>query len=68
MTALEKQVKVKEVLSSICWNGYEEGCKKCKFFNAEDNTGDEVFCSIRDSEKRIPYENGWDMASAMISD
>lgn len=68
MNSLEKQTKVKEVLSHMCWNVYENGCEKCKFFNPEDNTGDGVFCSIRDSEKRIPYENGWDIASAMISD
>lgn len=68
MTALEKQIKVKEVLSSMCWDVYDNGCEKCKFFNAKDNTGDGVLCAIRDSENRIPYENGWDMDSAMISD
>lgn len=68
MTSLEKQVKVKEVLSRMCWETYENGCERCKFFNAEDNTDDGVLCAIRDSEKRIPFENDWDIASGIISD
>lgn len=66
MTALEKKSKVKGILYRNC--GYGGGCPECEFFNPEDATYDEFFCAIRDSEKRIPYENGWDMASAMISD
>lgn len=38
-----------------------------KFAN-EDNTDGEYFCVIRDSENRVPFQHGYDIASAMISD
>lgn len=66
MTALEKQVKVKEVLSRNC--GLYGKCNYCDFFKNEDNTDGIYFCMIRDSENRAPFEDEWDMASAMISD
>jgi len=66
MTALEKQVKVKEVLSRQC--GWYGKCHYCDFFANEDNTDGEYFCMIRDSEKRVPFQHGWDIESAMISD
>lgn len=39
-----------------------------QFFNPKDDTDGEYFCAIRDSENRMPFENGWDVASGMISD
>lgn len=66
MTALEKQCKVKEVLSRMC--RYGDGCPDCNFFKSEDDTDGEFFCAIRDSKKLIPFDNDWDINSAMISD
>lgn len=66
MTALEKQEKVRELIFRNC--GYGGGCPECEFFRPEDDTDGEFFCAIRDSEKRIPYDDKWDMAGAMISD
>lgn len=66
MTALEKQVKVREMLFRNC--GYGNGCSDCEFFKPEDETDGDFFCAIRDSNKLIPYDDEWDMASAMISD
>lgn len=65
MTSLEKQRKVKEVLYLNC--GYGNGCEDCDFFNPEDYTDGEFFCAIRDKEHLIPFDDEWDMNSAMIS-
>ena len=65
MTSLEKEIKVKEVLSYNC--GYGDGCEECEFFNPDDTTDGEFFCAIRDSKNLIPFDDGWDMNSAMIS-
>ena len=64
MTALEKQSKLKEVLYRMCGNG----CLECDFFDPDDETDGEFWCSIRDKENLIPYDDEWDMTSAMISD
>lgn len=66
MTALEKQNKVKEVLYRMC--GYGDGCPDCDFFKPKDKTDGEFWCAIRDSKKLIPFDDDWDMNSAMISD
>lgn len=66
MTALEKQGKVREILIRNC--GYGNDCLDCEFFKPEDETDGEFFCAIRDSKKLIPFNEGWDIASAMISD
>lgn len=66
MTTLEKQSKVKKVLSRMC--GYGDGCPDCEFFNPEDKTDGDYWCFIRDSEKRIPFDDDWDINSAMIGD
>lgn len=66
MTALEKQLKVKEALYRMC--GCSEGCPYCDFFKPEDETDGEFYCAIRDSNKLIPFDDEWDMESAMISD
>ena len=66
MTGLEKQEKTKEVLRRNCI--YGDGCSECEFFKPEDNTDGEFFCAIRDSKKLIPFDDEWDMASAMVSD
>ena len=66
MEALEKQGKVKEILCRNC--RYGDGCPDCEFFNPEDGMDGEFFCAIRDSKKLIPFDDEWDMASAMISD
>ncbi len=66
MTALEKQDKTRAVLRHNCI--YGDGCPECDFFNPEDETDGEFFCSIRDSKKLIPFDDEWDMSSAMISD
>ena len=66
MTALEKQNKVKAVLSRMC--GYGDGCPECEFFKLEDETDGEFWCAIRDKEKLIPFDDEWDMNSAMVSD
>lgn len=66
MTALEKQNKVKEVLSRNC--GLYGKCKYCDFYTNEDSKDGKYFCMIRDSENRVPFEDEWDMASAMVSD
>lgn len=65
MTVLEKQIKVRNVLYRMC--GYSDGCPDCDFFKPEDETDGEFFCAIRDSKKLIPFDNEWDIASAMIS-
>lgn len=66
MTALEKQGKVKEILSRMCW--YSDGCPNCNFFKPEDETDGEFFCAIRDSKKLVPFDDEWDMESAMIGE
>ncbi|MCI8993151.1 MAG: hypothetical protein HFG80_10615 [Eubacterium sp.] len=66
MTALEKQIKVKSVLYDMC--KYGDGCSECEFFNPEDSVYDEFFCHIRDSKNLIPFDDEWDIESAMISD
>ena len=63
MTALEKQNNVKEVLSRMC--GYGEGCSECDFFDPDDSTDGEFFCAIRDSENLIPFDDDWNIGSAM---
>ena len=66
MTALEKKIQVKDVLYHMC--AYDEGCQICRFFNPEDNTDGDFFCTIRDNAKRIPTDENWNMDSAMLSD
>lgn len=66
MTALEKQGIVKTVLSRMCGN-YGK-CQYCDFFDEEDNADGKYFCAIRDSKNCLPFENEWDIASAMIGD
>ena len=66
MTALEKKAKVKEILSRQC-RIYGE-CHYCDFFAKQDNADGKYSCMIRDSENRVPFEHGWDIESAMISD
>ena len=66
MTVLEKQLKVEKVLYRMC--GYGNGCQECEFFKPEDETDGKSFCAIRDSEKRIPFDYGWDIGEAMIDD
>lgn len=66
MTALEKQCKVKEVLSRMC--EYVDWCPDCDFFKPEDDTDGEFYCAIRDSKKLIPFDDEWDIASAVIGD
>lgn len=63
MDSLEKKAKVKEVLSRMC--GYGEGCPDCDFFDPDDSTDGEFFCAIRDSDDLIPFDDEWDMESAM---
>ena len=66
MTELEKQMKVKDVLYHMC--GYGEGCPECSFFDPNDDADGESFCAIRDSKNLIPFDDDWDMGSAMIGD
>lgn len=66
MTALEKQGKTKEILRRNCI--YGDDCSECEFFKPEDKTDGEFYCAIRDSKKLIPFDEEWDMTSAMISD
>ncbi len=66
MTALEKQLKVKEVLYRMC--GYGDSCSDCDFFNPEDTADGEFFCAIRDSKNLIPVDDDWDMVSGLIGD
>ena len=65
MTALEKQIKIKELLHVMCGG---TGCEDCILFKPEDDTDGEFFCAIRDKDKNIPADLQWDMGSAMISD
>ena len=64
MTALEKQIQVKDVLYYMC--GYEQGCPDCRFFNPEDDTDGHFFCHIRDDKGYIPFNEDWNMNTAMI--
>lgn len=65
MDSLEKKAKVKEVLSRMC--GYGDECPDCVFFDPEDTTDGEFWCAIRDSENLIPFDDEWDVESAMMA-
>ena len=63
MTALEKKIGVARVLHHMC--SYGE-CEDCEFFNPNDETDGTYWCGIRDMNGNIPYNEEWDMHSAMI--
>lgn len=63
MTALEKKIGVRNALHHICCYGE---CEDCEFFNPNDETDGEHWCGIRDMNGNIPYNEKWDINSAMI--
>lgn len=65
MTGEEKKTRLKEHISIDCL--YRE-CTECNLRNPNDSNPDEYFCILRDSENRVPFQEGWDMDSAMQDD
>lgn len=60
MTALEKQMKVKEILADIC--------RKCECIDCDFMDKETAICGIRDTHDFIPCDRNWDMNSAMIGE
>lgn len=63
MTALEKEIGVKNALNYMC--GCISECILCDFFDSDDTTEGEYQCAIRDKEGNIPCYPNWDIDSAM---
>lgn len=61
MTFEEKMKALEGCLYEHCLSN---NCDECKFYDEDGAWADSYFCGIRDSNKRIPYYENWNMKEA----